>query len=596
MNPMKTTCSLSLALLLASVLGAPLCGFAQQSEPALPVETPAQREVRLKWFKEARFGMFIHWGVYAVPAGVWQNKPIPGIGEWIMKNGAIPIKDYRAFAKDFTASKYDPAAWAELAKEAGMKYVVITSKHHDGFALYDSQVSDWNAVKASGAKRDLLVPLEKEVRARGLKFGLYYSQAQDWTHPGGAISGVKAGAAGWDPAHAGDFDQYLKDIALPQTKEILAKFKPDILWWDTPANMTTERGKPLHEALAMVPGIITNNRLGGDFKGDTSTPEQHIPPRGYPGEMFEVCMTMNDTWGYKKDDHNWKSVTQILHNLSDISSKGGNFLLNIGPTAEGEIPAESIERLKAVGRWMDAYGEAIYASEASPFPRRLNWGRITSKTQGDKTTLYLHVWDWPSDGRLLLPTLKGNVVSGNVMKSGAPVTTEAGADGLTVVLPGQAIDENISVVKLEFQGPLTITQAASVPPGPDGKIELDAYAADLHGGYTGTIRVEGSGAGAFLTNWDQARWWMEYMVNSPAAKEWSITAEVASSGPVKLNVGVGKTKANVLIPETGGLNQWKTVSLGTVKLPKGESAVQIRGVDAKWKPLNVRKVTLTPVK
>ncbi|MEI6178418.1 MAG: alpha-L-fucosidase [Verrucomicrobiota bacterium] len=586
---MKSTRFLTLFLSLATLMGT------VKSVAAAEVETPEQREARLKWFKEARFGMFIHWGVYAVPAGVWKDKPIRGIGEWILKNGSIPLKDYRAFAKDFTAAKYDPSAWADLAKQAGMKYVVITSKHHDGFTLYDSKVSDWNAVKASGAKRDLIAPLEKEVRARGLKFGLYYSQAQDWTHPGGAIMGKKAGEPGWDPAQTGDFDKYLKDIALPQTEEILATFKPDVIWWDTPSNMTTERGRPLHDALAAVPGIITNNRLGGDFKGDTSTPEQHIPPRGYPGEMFEVCMTMNDTWGYKKDDHNWKSVTRILQNLSDISSKGGNFLLNVGPTAEGEIPAESIERLKAVGQWMDSYSEAIYATEASPFARRLNWGRVTRKTVGDKTMLYLHVWDWPADGKLLLPTLKEKPISGKVMKTGASVTAESSAEGVVVTLPGKATDPNISVVALEFQGPLTITQQSSVGPGADGSIELDAFAADLHGGYTGTIRVEGSGKQAMLSDWKLAEWWVEYMVNTPAAKEWKISAEVAASDKVKLNIGVGKTKADVEVPATGGEDQWKTVSLGTIKLPKGESSLQVHPVKAGWKPIRVRKVTLTPV-
>lgn len=568
---------------------------AQQADPASPVESAAQRDARLNWFKEARFGMFIHWGVYAVPAGIWQDKPVKGIGEWILKNGAIPLDDYRAFAKDFTAAKYDPAAWAELAKEAGMKYVVITAKHHDGFALYDSQASDWNAVQSSAAKRDLISPLEKETRARGLKFGLYYSHAQDWTHPGGAIMGKRANQPGWDPAQTGDFDQYLAEIALPQTKEILARFKPDFLWWDTPVNMNTERAKPFHDALAMVPGIITNDRLGGEFKGDTSTPEQRIPPRGFPGKMFEVCMTMNDTWGFKKDDHNWKSVADILHNLSDISSKGGNFLLNVGPTAEGEIPPESVERLKAVGRWMESYGEAIYATEASPFPRRFHWGRITRKSHGDLNTLYLHVWHWPSDGKLLLPTLQEIPASAKVMKTGAPVNTESTADGLVVILPGEATDENISVVTLEFQGPLTITQQSSVHPGPTGSIELPAYAADIHGNHYGMIKVVGAGPDAMLTDWSNPAWWVEYMVHSPVASDWKITAEVATSAPATLNVGVARTKTNVDLPETGGLDQWKTVSLGTIKLPMGVSALQIRGVRNGWKPLNIRNVTLTPV-
>ena len=583
--------SLLPALLAATTLG--LSSVATHAQQPAAAANPGD-EARLKWFKEARFGMFIHWGVYAVPAGEWQGKQIGGIGEWILKNGAIPLKDYRAFAKDFTAAKYDPAAWAALAEEAGMKYVVITSKHHDGFALYDSAASDWNSVKASGAKRDLLTPLAKEVRGRGLKFGLYYSQAQDWTHPGGAISGRKASEPGWDPAQTGDYDKYLKDIALPQVKEIFGTYKPDILWWDTPANMTTERAQPLHDALAMMPGIISNDRLGGGFKGDTKTPEQHIPPRGYPGQMFEVCMTMNDTWGFKKNDHNWKSVTQILQNLSDISSKGGNFLLNVGPTAEGEIPAASIERLKAVGQWMHTYGEAIYATEASPFPRRLNWGRVTRKIDGDKTTLYLHVWDWPADGKLLLPTLKEVPVSGKVMKSKAPVTAAATADGVVLTLPGQATDKDISIVTLEFTGPLTITQQASIAPGADGAIALDAFAADLHGGYTGTIHVMGAGATAHLANWNDAKWWIEYRVNAPAAGKWKISAEVAAASPVMLDIGVGKTRGQQSVPATGGADTWKTIDLGTIDLPKGEAGLEIKPVAKDWKPIMIRKVVLSP--
>lgn len=412
-------CLAALALSLSSVLAA---------------ETPPAAD-RLQWFKEARFGMFIHWGVYAVPAGEWQGKPVGGIGEWIMKNGKIPVADYKGFAKDFTAAKYDPAAWAKLAKTAGMKYVVITSKHHDGFALFDSKVRDWDVMN-SGAKRDLLAPLAAAVRGEGLKFGLYYSQAQDWTHPGGGRYGA---AEPWDPAQAGDYDHYLKSIALPQVEEIVTAYQPSILWWDTPVNMTPERVKPFAELMARHPDILNNNRLGEGFAGDTMTPEQHIPPRGCPGKMFEVCMTMNDTWGFKKNDHNWKSTRQIIWNLSDISSKGGNFLLNVGPTAEGVIPPESVERLEAVGRWMGVNGEAIYATEAGPFPRRLSWGRVTRKSGADGgVTLFLHVWEWPADGKLL--------------KSGAAVTATAAPEGVMIHLPGSATDADVSVVRLDFSG------------------------------------------------------------------------------------------------------------------------------------------------
>ncbi len=559
---------------------------------APPAESPEQSEARLKWFKDARFGMFIHWGVYAVPAGVWQGKEISGIGEWILKNGKIPVADYQRFANDFTAANYDPQAWADLAKEAGMKYVVITSKHHDGFALYDSAASEWDAVNASAAKRDLLEPLAKAVRGNGLKFGLYYSQAQDWIHPGGAIMGLKTNQPGWDPAQTGDFAAYIQNIAVPQTREILTRYQPDIVWWDTPVNMTPELAKPLADLLGEKPGIISNDRLGGGYKGDTKTPEQHIPPRGYPGQMFEVCMTMNDTWGFKKNDHNWKSVTQILHNLSDISSKGGNFLLNVGPTADGVIPPESVERLKSVGQWMKVNGEAIYATEASPFPRRLPWGRITRKVAGDKTTLYLHVWDWPQDGKLLLPTLKETPVSGRLLAGGAEVKASATEDGVVVDLPGKATDPTISVVVLEFDRPLTITQQPFVTPGADGTIVLDAHSADLHGGYTGTIRVEGTGAAAHLTHWQDANWRVEYVVSPPAAGKWEIEAEMIAPAAVELLVKSGKKESKVPVAATRDDKTFKAVSLGTIELPAGQTSLELKGVAAGWKPIQIRSVIL----
>lgn len=564
------------------------------SSAAPSAESPEQNAARLKWFKEARFGMFIHWGVYAVPAGVWQGKDIRGIGEWILKNGEIPIETYKGFAKDFTAANYDPQAWADLAKEAGMKYVVITSKHHDGFTLYDSAISEWDAVNASGAKRDLLEPLAQAVRGNGLKFGLYYSQAQDWIHPGGAIMGTKTNQPGWDPAQTGDFATYIKTIAVPQTQEILTRYKPDILWWDTPSNMTPELAKPLNDLLPQVPGIISNDRLGGGYKGDTKTPEQHIPPRGYPDQMFEVCMTMNDTWGFKKNDHNWKSVTQILHNLSDISSKGGNFLLNIGPTADGTIPPESVERLKAVGQWMKANGEAIYGTEASPFARRLSWGRVTRKTAGDKTTLYLHIWDWPEDGKLLLPTLKETPVSARVLTTGQEIKSSTTGDGLVVSLPGKATDPIVSVAVLEFDRPLTIKQQPFITVGADGNIQLDAFSADIHGGYTGTIKVEGSGDAAYLTHWLDPNWRIEYVVSPPTAKKWQVDAEVIAPAAVELLVKSGKKEIKVPVVATGDDKTYKTVSLGTIDLPAGQTSFTFKGVGQGWKPIQIRKVTLKP--
>jgi len=548
---------------------------------------------RTQWFRDARFGMFIHWGVYAVPAGEWQGKPVGGIGEWIMKNGSIPVADYKAFAKDFTASNYDPAAWAALARRAGMKYVVITSKHHDGFALYDSATSDWNAVKASGAARDLLAPLADAVRAEGLKFGLYYSQAQDWNHPGGAKAG---GKGSWDPAQDGDYDAYLQKVALPQVREIIDRYDPAIIWWDTPTDMTRERVEPFAELMSQHPAIINNNRLGTGFQGDTKTPEQHIPPRGYPGELFEVCMTMNDTWGFKKDDVNWKSVRQIIRNLSDISSKSGNFLLNVGPTADGRIPEASIERLEAVGRWMAVNGEAIYATEAGPFPRRLPWGRVTQKREtDDSTALFLHVWEWPTDGKLLLPTVTQNPLSGLVLASGTAVKSETSPEGLVVSLPGSAPDADVSIVRLDFENPVVVTQDPFNTPASDGRVTFSAQDADAHGHWDGNIQLRDSGPNAYLTDWKNPKWRLEYAVKIPAASKWTVTAEVAAPADTSLVLGVGKTETHAPVQATGPGLAWKTVTLGVIELPAGEVTFEIRGPKEGWQPLSLRHVWLDPV-
>tara|TARA_R110002050_G_scaffold70899_4_gene152695 strand:+ start:20759 stop:22504 length:1746 start_codon:yes stop_codon:yes gene_type:complete len=374
---------------------------------------------KMDWWKEAKFGMFIHWGVYSVPAGTYHGTRIDQIGEWIMNSAKIPVAEYQDYAKKFNPVKYDAEEWVTLAKRAGMKYLVITSKHHDGFALFDSKVSDWDVVDATPYKEDLLKPLAEACHKKGIKLGFYYSQAQDWNNPGGAAarrfatwgwknpdstkidSFTKEHNGQWDTDQFGDFDKYLDEIAVPQVKEILSNYgQVDILWWDTPSNMNLERAEKFFPILRDHPDLITNNRLGGGVEGDTETPEQFVPATGFPGRNWETCMTMNDTWGYKSYDENWKSTETIIRTLIDVVSKGGNYLLNVGPTPEGLIPAASIERLNEVGSWMDTNGESIYGTTVSPFPY-LSWGRCTQK--GNK--LYLHVFDWPENGRLFVPLL-----------------------------------------------------------------------------------------------------------------------------------------------------------------------------------------------
>lgn len=551
---------------------------------ALSQETPAERDARMAWWREAKFGMFIHWGVYAVPAGTYQGKQIGGIGEWILKNAEIPLTDYRAFAQQFNPKKYDPQLWARAAKDAGMRYVVITSKHHDGFALYDSDASDWDIAGATPYGKDLLSPLAEAVRGEGLRFGLYYSQAQDWVHPGGAKMGMEEGG-GWDGAHRGDFDDYLTRIAVPQTQEILARFRPDVLWWDTPVWMTPERARPLAELLKSNPQIIVNNRLGGGFRGDTETPEQTIPATGYADRDWETCMTMNDTWGFKSYDHNWKSTEVLIRNLVDIVSKGGNYLLNVGPTAEGEVPPESLSRLAEIGAWMRTNGEAIYGTTASPC-RKPSWGRITRK--GDR--LFLHVFDWPSDGRLAVPVRATPAQCRLLADPQREFEVSAGNDGLVVTLQGSAPDAICSVVELTLQDePVEVPLLVSADT--DGRLTLRADEAKLSGGVT----VEQIGGIPNLGFWTSPADAVRWAYTAPKGAKYRVTAEVAGPQASELEISIGNETLSAEIEATGDYQTFQVQDLGEIYIAAADgAAVVVEPKAAHWSPINLRNFRFTP--
>jgi len=436
---------------------------------------------RMDWWREARFGLFIHWGVYAVPAGTYKGQKINRIGEWIMNRGKIPVADYKQFASQFNPVKYDPEAWVKMAKDAGMKYIVITAKHHDGFALFDSKASEWDMVDATPYGKDLLKPLAEACRKQGIKLGFYYSHAQDWVNPGGAAA-RKVTSEGWanpDSAridaytavHEGHWDpaqttktmaQYIDEVSVPQVKELLTNYGDvAVLWWDTPTGMTDEFAKKLNEQLKLHPNIITNDRLKRpNFPGDYKTPEQRIPNLSeLDGKDWETCMTMNETWGYKSYAHNWKSDTTLIRNLVDIASKGGNYLLNIGPKADGSIPAESIGLLAQVGKWMNVNGDAIYGTTASPFGL-LPWGRCTQKEAGSNTELYFSVFEWPKDGRLILPAISNQLVSASWLGGGkVKIITEK--NGWSVAVSGKAPDGIATVLKVVVKGKVAHQQAGS---------------------------------------------------------------------------------------------------------------------------------------
>jgi len=428
----KQFCSLLSCLVLLS-----LVAVSPVARAALPDETKEEKDRRMAWWRDAKFGMFIHWGLYAIPAGEWKGKKIGGYAEWIQHHGKIPEKEYAKLQHRFNPIKYDPDKWAALAKRAGMKYIVITSKHHDGFCLFDSELTDYDA-PGTPHGRDLLKPLAEACRREGLKMCWYHS-ILDWHHP---------------DAKGERFPKYVEHLR-GQLRELLTNYGPiGVMWFDGEwiPEWNEAQGHALEKFLREIqPDLIVNNRVGKRKRspGDFGTPEQEIPATGMPGWDWETCMTINHTWGFSRHDHQWKSTEDLLRKLVDIVSKGGNLLLNVGPTAEGEIPEPSVVRLEEMGRWLDTNGQSIYGTTASPF-KRLAWGRCTKKPG----RLYLHVFDWPEDGRLVVPGLKNETKKAYLLADKEKKSLEVSRPGNDVVIgvPDKALDPIDTVVVLEIEG------------------------------------------------------------------------------------------------------------------------------------------------
>lgn len=403
-----------------------------------------EAEKRVQWFRDAKFGMFIHWGLYAEAAGHWDGKDYFGIGEWIMKRAKIKSADYEKLAQKFNPVQFNADEWVKVAKEAGMKYIVITAKHHDGFAMFQSAASKYNIVDATPFKRDPLKELAEACRKAGIRLGFYYSQYQDWHEPGG-------GGNTWEfPNNDDKFNDYFETKCKPQVRELLTNYGPlGLIWFDTPGKMTKAQSMELVEMVRKYqPDCLVSSRVGngvGDYLdfGDGEIPAQKSD------KVWEALFTHNDSWGYVDMDHNWKSTQEIVRMLSEINGKGGNFLLNVGPKGNGSLPGETVEVFRRTGQWVAKNQAAVYATGCSPF-QELPWGTCTAKP-GE---LFLQLHQWPQEPILRVPAIEAQIQSVSLLASGKALKFEKAGNDLLLHLPDRMPDPLNTVIRITYRGSL----------------------------------------------------------------------------------------------------------------------------------------------
>jgi len=433
--------------------GQPDAGDPDEGRKIVRDNTP-EEAARLAWWSDARFGMFIHWGLYSQWGCHYPGTNgtlVSGGSEHMMLHLQIPLKEYAKIADVFDPANFNAGEWVAVAKNAGMKYIVITAKHHDGFAMYDSASSDYNVVKRTAWHRDPVAELDAACRKQGLKFGVYYSLGRDWEDPDCPTKdGYRSNT--WDYPNETNkiFAKYFERKVKPQVTELLEKYHPAVLWFDTPEEISAAGSR---ELLALIrklqPDCIVNSRIGHNL-GDYDVSEQQIPGAA-DVKPWETCMTLNGHWGYFLGDEKWKSPGVVIHDLVDIISKGGNYLLNVGPTGEGIIPQGAVTDLNAVGAWMKTNGGSIYGTSASPLEKQPAWGRVTKK--GD--TLYLHIFDWPGDGILKVQGvgaktayLLDDPAKKSILHGGYHDGTSISGSWVEVKLPSKPVDPIDTVVVL----------------------------------------------------------------------------------------------------------------------------------------------------
>ncbi len=580
---MKNKAAISI-LIIAFALGN---SFLLSGCAAGPDDTP--KTDRTGWFREAKFGLFIHWGVYSMI----------GREEWARQLLQISVDEYRFYAENFNPIRFDPHEWVGLAQEAGIKYIIITSKHHDGFCLFDSRHTDYDIMAARYGK-DILDMLAKACRKAEMPLGFYYS-IMDWHHPD------YLPRRDWEterPTDNADFNRYM-DFAIGQIEELVQKYDPAVLWFDGEWEHSNEeqRAAEIEKRVRDIkPDILINDRL---FKrmpglGDFGTPENYVPATGIRGDdggprLWEACSTMNwNGWGYNRYETEFRSATQLIRQLIEIASKGGNLLLNVGPRPDGTIQPEFVDRLCRMGDWLKVNGEAIYGTTASVFERLPFFGRCTVK----QNTLYIHVMGWPKNRRIVLPGLENDIRSARLLvDKGSDL--EVGREGkdIIIMLPERAPDPDATVVVVELQGSPKV-KPYTIEPDALGQIELPVILADLQSRMGQRAYVDHFHKTTMLTNWQNVNDHPEWVFTTKRAGTYQILASYASmwGGEASFEVeiddrripGVTKSSPSVYFPGT--------FSVGEVSLGPGEHTLRFKITSVvNNHALNLEKVTLVPL-
>jgi alpha-L-fucosidase len=574
---------------------------------ALPLgaQNPTAEE-RLRWWTDARFGMFIHWGIYSVPAGQWNGAQINGLGEWIMFRARIPVGDYEKLASQFNPVTFNADEWVAIAKNAGMKYITITSKHHDGFAMYGSKVTKYNIVDATPYHHDVIKDLAAACQRAGLKLCFYYSQTQDWHEPDGVGNN-------WDfPDDAKkNFQSYYDQKVIPQVRELLTNYGPvGLIWFDTPRNITVQQSQQLADLVHQLqPNCLVSGRVGHNL-GDYDSAGDNQISVGTVKRPWETPVTMNDTWGFRKDDDHWKSPTVLIQQLATASSRGGNYLLNVGPTSEGVIPPPSVERLAEVGKWTKANGESIYATSASPFPYTLPWGVITTKPG----RIYLHVFRAPAK-ELTVYGLQSKVQRAYLLSNHAALKVAQSPESegeyawLRVSLPAQMPDSRDTVVVLEIAGNAEVDPMLQQQP--DESVTLPAYLGALHKSAGSGVRPDSRGV---MERWTNSQDWIDWSFKVRNGGKYNVELITSQQkygngwdGGQRVTVQLGEQKLSTVVADNGKEDNpanpyWPYVisRIGSMQLDKaGKYSIALKPQDipeGQKFGLTLVAVRLTPAK